>query len=150
MRTSPRPWLIAVGVVPMALLLTGCFAGPALPGGADDGGDDPTVEELVEGSGDGIEFESGELPADFPVDVVPLVDGRVDSAISVAEGEAWIVTIVAPDEATANRAPELLEDAGYSNETGFAWENGAYVVVIVDSAQVDDGWSVAYQVQAAS
>lgn len=149
MRTSIRPWLIGFGVIPMTLALTACFAGPPTPAGVDDGGD-PTVEELVEESGDGIEFEAGELPADFPVDAVPLVEGRIESAISVSDGAAWIVTIVAPDEASANRAPELLAEAGYSNDSGFAWENGAYVVVIVDSAQVDDGWSVAYQVQVAS
>jgi hypothetical protein len=146
MRTSVRPWLFAVGVVPLALTLSACFAGPAQPGGGAEP-DDQTVEELVEGSGEGLEFESGQLPADFPVDAVPLVEGRVESAISVAEGQAWIVTIVAPDEATANGAPDLLAAAGFSNASGFAWENDDYVVVIVDAAQVDDGWSVAYQVQ---
>lgn len=149
MRRSIRPWLIAVGVVPFALALTGCFGGPALPGGGggDAPVDDQAVEDMVEGSGDGIDFEAGQLPADFPVDAVPLVDGRVDTGMSISDGQAWMVTIVAADEATANSAPQLLEAAGFGNESVFAWENDEYVVVIVSTQQVDDGWAVSYQVQ---
>lgn len=155
MRTSVRPWVIGLGAVPLVLALSGCFGGPSLPGvpggpggGADDPVDDELVEDMVEGSGDGIDFESGELPADFPTDDVPLVPGEVQSGMSVSDGQAWIVVIIAADKATADSAPSRLEAAGYSNDSVFAWENDAYLVVVVGTQEMDDGrWAVQYQVQ---
>lgn len=150
MRKSIRPWIVGLGIIPLALALTGCFGGPALPNVPGGAGNDPTedelVEDLVEGSGEGIDFEAGELPADFPADAVPLVPGEVLSATSV-DGKAWIVTIVAKDEATANTAASLLEAAGYNNDSMFAWENEEYLVVLVSLQEIDEGWAVHYQVQ---
>lgn len=152
MRKSVRPWLIGVGILPLALVLTGCFGGPALPGMGGGTGNDPTedelVEDIVEGSGEGIDFEAGELPADFPVDAVPLVPGQVQSGISVSDGQAWIVTSLTDSEATADTATALLEQAGFTNDSVFAWENDEYLVVITASEQAEDGWLVGYQVQA--
>lgn len=152
MRTSIRPWVAGLGVVPLILALTGCFGGPSLPttpgGGGDDPVDDELVEDMVEGSGDGIDFESGQLPADFPVDDVPLVPGEVTSGMSVSDGQAWIVVVTVDDQATAESAPTLLEQAGYSNDSVFAWENEQYLVVIVATQEMDDGrFAVQYQVQ---
>jgi len=153
MHTSIRTVVAGLGVIPLTLALAGCFGGPSSPNSPNGAGDDdPTqdelVEDMVEGSGDGIDFESGELPADFPEAEVPLVPGDVQSGMSVADGQAWIVVIVADDEATANSASSLLEAAGYSNDSVFAWENDSYLVVVVGTTQLDDGrWAVQYQVQ---
>ena len=150
MRTSVTPWFAALGAAVMTLTLSGCFGGPpapALPGGGS-APDDDLVEEIVEGSGDGIDFESGALPDDFPVDAVPLVPGQVLTGISVSQGQAWTVTIVAADRATAETADDLLQAAGYSNDSGFGWENEDYLVIIVATQEMEEGgWAVHYQVQ---
>lgn len=158
LKKNVRPWLLAIGVVPLALTLTGCFGIPGLPsapGGSDGGSDGGTdevdeefVEDIVEGSGSDVDFESDSLPADFPVDDIPLVPGEVGPSMSIAEASAWTVTIFTADEATANSAPDLLEQAGFSNDSVFAWENAEYLVVIVATEEGDDGrWLVHYQVQ---
>jgi hypothetical protein len=159
LKKNVRPWLLAIGAIPLALTLTGCFGIPglpSLPGGSDGGSDGGTdevdeefVEEIVEGGSDSdVDFESDSLPADFPVDDIPLVPGEVGPSMSISDGAAWTVTIFTEDEATAASAAQLLEDAGFSNESVFAWENEEYLVVIVASDQDDEGrWYVYYQVQ---
>jgi hypothetical protein len=154
LKKTLRPWLLAIGVVPLALTLTGCFGIPGLPSAPSggDGGpdevDEELVEDIVEGGVDGdVDFESGSLPADFPVDDIPLVPGEVGPSMSISDGLAWTVTIFTADEATAQSAPQLLEQAGFVNEAVF-WENEEYMVVIVASDQDDEGrWYVYYQVQ---
>lgn len=154
MLKKARPWLLAIGAVPLALTLTGCFGIPGLPNlpnlpdGGGDGVDDELVEDIIEGSGAGdVDFESGTLPADFPVDDIPLVPGEVGPSMSVSEGTSWTVTIFTADEATAKSAPQLLEDAGFVNEAVF-WENDDYLVFIISTDEGDDGrWFVYYQIQ---
>ena len=152
---SHRPWLLAIGVLPLALTLTGCFGGPSLPNlpdgsGGDDGANDELVEDIVEGSGDGIDFESGSLPPDFPDDV-PLVPGEVGPSMSISDGQAWTATIYTDDEATAKSAPDLLEQAGFSNESQIFWENEDYIVILVATEEDDEGrWLVHYQIQVQS
>ncbi|WP_309709268.1 hypothetical protein [Pseudolysinimonas sp.] len=158
LKKNLRPWMLAIGVIPLALTLTGCFGIPGLPNnpngsdGGSDGGtdevDEELVEDMVEGSGSDVDFESGSLPADFPVDDVPLVEGEIGHSMSISNGAAWTVTIFTADEATANSAAGLLEQAGFSNESGIFWETAEYMVVIVATAEDDDGrWYVHYQVQ---
>ncbi|HWH97965.1 MAG TPA: hypothetical protein VNS80_06320 [Pseudolysinimonas sp.] len=154
LKKNVGPWLFAIGVVPLALTLSGCFGLPGLPNTPDGPDDvpeevnDELVEEMVEGSGGDVDFESGSLPADFPVDDIPLVPGDVGPSMSISDGAAWTVTIYTADEATANSAPELLEQAGFTNESMVAWENEEYLVVIVASDEGDDGrWYVHYQIQ---
>ena len=154
LKKSLRPWLLAIGVVPLALTLTGCFGIPGLPSapnggdGGPDGVDDELVEDIVEGgSGSDVDFEADSLPADFPVDDIPLVPGEVGPSMSVSEGAAWTVTIFTVDEATAKSAPDLLQEAGFVNEAVF-WENDDYLVFIMSTDEGDDGrWYVYYQVQ---
>jgi hypothetical protein len=153
LKKSYRPWLLAIGVVPLALTLTGCFGIPGLPGAGGSGGDtdttneDEIVEGIVEGSQDGVDFEAGSLPADFPVDDVPLVDGDIQAAMSISDGSAWTVTMIVPDESTANSAGGLLESAGFTYD-GITWTNDEYLVLIVTQQTDDqDGWAVYYQVQ---
>jgi hypothetical protein len=154
LKKSLRPWLLAIAVVPLAVTLTGCFGIPGLPSapngsdGAPDEVDEELVENIVEGGTDGdVDFESGSLPADFPVDDIPLVPGEIGPSMSISGGTAWTVTVFTADEATAASAAQLLEDAGFVNEAVF-WENDEYLVVIVASDQDDEGrWYVYYQVQ---
>jgi hypothetical protein len=152
-----RPWLLAIGVVPLALTLTGCFGIPGLPsapngGDGSDGNsgevDDDMVEGIVEGGTDtDVDFESDSLPADFPVDDIPLVPGEVGPSMSISDGMAWTVTIFTVDEATAKSAPDLLEQAGFVNEAVF-WENDDYLVFLVSTDEGEDGrWYVHYQIQ---
>lgn len=155
LKNTHRPWLAAIGIIPLALTLTGCFGGPSLPNlpGGDSGSgsgtdevDEELVEDIVEGSGEDIDFETGSLPADFPVDDVPLVDGEISQAMSVGAGQAWTVYVKVADQATAESAVGLLEAAGYTNESMIAWENDAYLVVVLPQ-EADGGWVVYYQVQ---
>jgi hypothetical protein len=157
-KKNVRPWLLAIGAIPLALTLTGCFGLPGLPnlpGGSDGGSDGGTdevdeefVEDIVEGSEGDVDFESDSLPADFPVDDIPLVPGEVGPSMSISDGTAWTVTIFTADEATAKSAPDLLEQAGFSNESTIFWENDDYLVLIVSTDEGDDGrWYVYYQVQ---
>ena len=152
LKKNVRPWLIAIGIIPLALTLTGCFGGPSLPNvpGSDDGSDqvDETVEEIVEGSNEDVDFEANAIPADFPVDDVPLVPGDPGPSMSISNSTAWTVTIYTADEATANSAPDLLEEAGFSNESQIFWETDEYIVIITGIGQDDeDRWYTAYQVQ---
>jgi hypothetical protein len=154
LKKTLRPWLLAVGVVPLALTLTGCFGIPGLPSapngpdGGTDGVDDEMVEDIVEGGVDGdVDFESDSLPPDFPVDDIPLVPGEVGPSMSISDGTAWTVTIFTADEATAKSAPQLLEQAGFVNDAVF-WENDDYLVFIMSTDEGDDGrWYVYYQIQ---
>jgi hypothetical protein len=151
LKKNVRPWLLAIGVIPLALTLTGCFGGPSTsnPGGSgSDSGevDDEVLEDVIEGSDDGIDFESGSLPADFPTDDIPLVDGEIQQAMSVSDGQAWIVYIRTADQATAETADELLEAAGFTNDSVIGWENDEYLVVALPQ-ESDEGWVVYYQVQ---
>ena len=150
LKNNVRPWIVAIGIIPLALTLTGCFGGPggATPGGGDSDVDDELVEDLVEGSNGDVDFEGGALPADFPVDDVPLVPGEPGPSMSISDGQAWTVTIYTADEATANTAPDLLEAAGFSNESQIVWETEKYLVIITGITETEsDGWAVSYQVQ---
>jgi hypothetical protein len=154
LNTRVRPWLLAIGVIPLALTLSGCFGIPGLPSapngpdGGTDGVDDELVEDIVEGgSGSDVDFESGSLPADFPVDDIPLVEGEIGPSMSISDGAAWTVTVFTADEATAKSAPDLLEAAGFVNEAVF-WEKDGYTVFIMSTDEGDDGrWYVYYQIQ---
>ncbi|MCF8609498.1 hypothetical protein L5G28_04895 [Gordonia sp. HY285] len=68
--------------------------------------------------GDDDSAESGQsLPADFPSDDVPMVEGNVLSA--TGEGDSWRVTIQgnAADGNPLANATKLLEDDGYEESS---------------------------------
>lgn len=137
MRTTRRPWLLVIGVAPLALLLSGCFGLPGLPGLPGGSADDRTAEELIEGATGGeVDIEMGELPSDFPVDAVPLVDGEVVAGLTVpgsGGSAAWQVTIAAKDESAADGAGALLEGAGFTHD-GFAYTSDEYLVIVASEA----------------
>lgn len=151
MRRSVTPWFATLGVAALTLTLSGCFGIPGMlgagggPGPANDPQVDEMVEDMVEGSGGDVDYETGQLPADFPVDAVPLVDGEILAGMSIADGEAWMVTMIVPDQATAERAGPLLEAAGFTSD-GFTYQNEEYLVLVV-TQESDDDWAVQYQVQ---
>lgn len=157
-RSVLRPLVLALGVVPLALTLAGCFGIPSIPGvpglpGGDgpDGVNEDTVEEILEGqSGGDVDFEIGDLPADFPTGDIPLVPGEVQSAISVPGSDGkkgWQLNIFVADEAAAQEAGPLLEAAGFVEQgIGFIYENDAYTVAVLSSDAEDEGWYVGYTV----
>jgi len=153
MKRFDRPWFIAVALLPLALTLGGCslLSGPniptvpSIPGDGTNGASDG-VEEVVEGSGDDIDYEEGSLPADFPVADIPLVPGEIVIGMSmgVSDGrKAWQVNIKVADQSVAETADDLLLDAGFSNQSGFAFENDTYLVVVT-AQDTSEGWQVAY------
>jgi len=155
MKKFDRPWLIAIAVLPLALTLGGCSllgGGPNIPNvpglpGDGSGGDGDGVEEVVEGAGGGdIDYEEGSLPADFPVADIPLVPGEIVIGMSMGGSDgrkAWQVNIKVADQSVAETADDLLLDAGFSNESGFAFENDTYLVVVT-AQDTSEGWQVAY------
>ena len=151
LKKNVRPWLVAIGVIPLVLTLTGCFGGPSIPnigggGGDTDEVDDELVEDIVEGSGGDVDFETGALPADFPTGDIPLVEGEIRQAMSVSDGKAWVVYVNVADQATAETADDLLEAAGFTNDSVIGWEKDEYLVVALPQ-ESDEGWVVYYQVQ---
>jgi hypothetical protein len=156
MKRFDRSWVVAAVLLPVALTLGGCsiLPGdpsvpnvPAIPGDGSDGDDvdQEAVEEVVEGADGDIDYESGELPADFPADEIPLVPGEVLAGISMggADQGVWQVNIVVANQAVAETADDLLVEAGFNNESGFAFENEKYLVVVTASDS-DQGYQVAY------
>lgn len=83
------------------------------------------IEEATDGL---VGFDLGELPEDFPADVVPLLAGEVLQSTEMALGEAakvWKVTIV-PDLAAEDIPATVqaqLTDAGFDGEWSNAAEN---------------------------
>jgi len=152
MKKFDRSWVIAAVLLPVALTLGGCslLPGgnvpnvPVVPGDGSDV-DQETVEDIVEGADGDIDYEAGQLPADFPVDEIPLVPGEILVGISMGsdDRDAWQVNIVVENEAVAETADDLLLEAGFNNDSGFAFENETYLVV-VSAADSDQGYQVAY------
>lgn len=152
MKSFDRPRFIALALLPLALTLGGCSlipSGPGIPNipGLPDGGDEG-LEEFVEGAtGGDVDFEAGSLPADFPVDDIPLVPGEivVGMVVGATDGQrAWQVSIKVADESVAQSAEVLLTDAGFSYE-GIAFEDESYQVVVTP-VNTSEGWQVIYTV----
>ncbi len=130
-RNSARKALVSgVSAVAFALALSGC-------GAAEDELAERATEEAMEAAGDGAEVDieddeitvsdgegntttlgGTELPDDFPVDQVPLVDGTIVSATGVDGASFTVMLEVEGDpEAVQEEAIGMLTDAGYTNGT---------------------------------
>ena len=132
---------LAAGASAIALTLTGC-------GAAEDEVAEQLTEEAIEQAGDGTEVdiegedvtltdENGDtssigtdLPDDFPVDDVPLLDGTIVSATGVA-GESYMVMmdVEGEPEALHEEAVGMLTDAGYTNDTEMT-QDGYYATTM--------------------
>lgn len=126
-----------------------------------DGKDDLSVdrdgEDVKIESGDGSIAIGEELPDDFPVDDVPLVEGKVVQGTTYAAGDSvgWTVGVVHDDAvpATLDRVAAELTGAGFEELSRFSAEDGAVLGVTKDDYTVqvsfgvqDDGTLVAYTV----
>lgn len=118
-----RSALVALLLGP-ALLLGGCGsdedrAEDAIEEAAQDAGEDVEVDvdgdDITIENSDGTVSMGGDLPEDFPVDEIPVVEGDVQLAMGVAE-EGWQISIYvdAAAEDAVSEASTLLEDAGFS------------------------------------
>jgi hypothetical protein len=127
-RRSPFAALVALATS-SALLLGGCSsdeqkAEDTIEQAAEDAGESVDVDidgdDITIENSDGTVSMGCNLPAGFPVDDIPLVDGDVMLGMG-AEGEGFQVTIAydgAPDEAM-QEAVDLLEGAGFEvDESG--------------------------------
>lgn len=106
------------------LTLSGCLPtiGGAVGGGSDGGGQSGggAGEQEVMVDGDTVEVDPApgipsltEIPADFPRDAVPVIDGGVSLAVDLAPG--WMLMIRVADPAAG-----FAEAAGRLTDAGFA------------------------------
>jgi hypothetical protein len=134
------------GVVAAILLttiaLTGC-GGSAAPSGGNTGDNGAATSGPADGGGDGgtdAEDLGGEttLPATFPVDDVPLIEGDIAYAIDLGTG--WTVYIYRDDFLGGyEEAKGLLLDAGFTGDTIGQDDAGAF------GQFTDDGYTVNLQ-----
>lgn len=146
MRRSRIAGVLAAGLLLPALAACGgeTLAEQAAEQAAEDAGTDIDVdidddEVTIEGE-DGTYTVGSKLPDDFPTDDVPLVDGDVVSAQSIA-GSSFTV-IIATDssaEAAIDDAVGLLEDEGFAvtedspmaSAGGAELSDGSYLVKLL-------------------
>lgn len=134
---------VAAVALPVLLVLGGCSLIPDL--GIPGLDPDQTIEDIVEGGiPDGVDVETGELPASFPPEI-PLVEGLVLVGFAVPgdAGESYQVTIQVPDRASADQAGPLLEGAGFT-KAPIGYTNGEYLVVVTSQDHPGGGIAVAY------
>lgn len=134
---------LAAVALPAVLVLGGCSMIPDVNIPGVNPGE--TIEDLVEGGvPDGIDVETGEVPASFPPEI-PLVEGVVllGFAVPGGAGESYQVTIQVPDQASADEAGPLLEGAGFT-KAPIGYSNGEYLVVVTSQDHPGGGIAVAY------
>ena len=119
----------AAPLLALTLAVSGCGAGDEIGEqltekaieGAAEGDADVDIEEdgltVTDENGDSTSIGT-DLPDDFPVDDVPLVDGTVVSATAV-DGASYMVmlTVEGAPEDVQEEALGKLTDAGYSSES---------------------------------
>lgn len=174
--TRRRRLAAALGTILLvALPLSGCGGGdsPSLRDALDiadgegsidtdgDGKDDLSVDrdgdEVKVESSDGSLSVGDELPADFPTDDVPLIEGTIQQGTTYSAGESvgWSVGVLhdAPVPATLERVAAEFTDAGFEELNRFSADDGAVLGVMredytvqVSFADQDDGTLVVYTV----
>lgn len=153
---------VLVGLVGLGLAasfaLTGCFASPSVTGGGTggsgqsgqgDGTDGGTTTTTPPEQTDLGDFAG--LPAGFPTDEIPLIEGEVVFGMDLGTG--W-TAVVAVDNLTTGfqDASQRLKTAGYtalaesvSADGAFgAFENDTYQVQVTASDNPDYGLTVTY------
>ncbi|MGO1538402.1 MAG: hypothetical protein ACTHZ9_09235 [Leucobacter sp.] len=106
--------LAATFAVAVSVTLVGCFSNPfdALTDRVAEGTAQEGAEELVEGlTGEGLDMEFGEMPADFPSEV-PLVSDKVlnSASISGEDGKKITSVIVVDPRSPSEVAEEVKAD----------------------------------------
>jgi hypothetical protein len=163
---SRKALVAGASAIAFTLAVSGC-------GAAEDEVAEQLTEEAIEQAGDGTEVdiegedvtltdENGDtssigtdLPDDFPVDDVPLLDGTIVSATGVA-GESYMVMmdVEGEPESVHDEALAMLTDAGYADDTEMS-SDGYYATTVtkegfsvgVTSMAGDGVASVQYLVQ---
>lgn len=106
----------------IAPVLTGCSA---IESGVKSG-----VEQAITDASGGkldVGLEQG-LPADFPKDEVPVIDGQTTGIGSTVNGtKTWIVTVQAPNTGTA--AKDALVAAGFTVDAEASAGEGSLVTL---------------------
>ena len=153
---------VVVGLVGLglaaSLALTGCFASPSVTGGGTggsgqsgqgDGTDGGTTTTSPPEQTDRGDFAG--LPAGFPSDEIPLIEGEVVFGMDLGTG--WTAVVAVDDLTTGFQdASQRLKTAGYtalaesvSADGAFgAFENDTYQVQVTASENPDYGLTVTY------
>ncbi|NYF10163.1 hypothetical protein HDC94_001319 [Leifsonia sp. AK011] len=143
--TAPIAFVIALAMTPA---LSGCFGNP--------------VESIIEGATGGeVDLGGSSMPADFPSDQVPVIDGDIIYGGSIGSGaeKVFNVTVRVSDGAALQQIKDELEAAGFVSQAdlGEATNGGTYIassdawgVLVVVSENGSDGWVANYTVTAAT
>jgi len=143
--TAPIALAIALAMTPA---LSGCFGNP--------------VESIIEGATGGeVDLGGTSLPADFPTDQVPVIDGDIIYGGSIGSGaeKVFNVTIRVSDGAALQQIKDELEGAGFVSQAdmGEATSGGTYIassdawgVLVVVSEDGSNGWVANYTVTSAT
>ena len=143
--TAPIALAIALAMTPA---LSGCFGNP--------------VESIIEGATGGeVDLGGTSLPADFPTDQVPMIDGDIIYGGSIGSGaeKVFNVTIRVSDGAALQQIKDELEGAGFVSQAdmGEATSGGTYIassdawgVLVVVSEDGSNGWVANYTVTSAT
>lgn len=143
--TAPIAIVIALAMTPA---LSGCFGNP--------------VESIIEGATGGeVDLGGNSLPADFPTDQVPVIDGEIVYGGSIGSGaeKVFNVTVRVSDGAALQQIKDELEGAGFVSQAdlGAATDGGTYIassdawgVLVVVSEDGSNGWVANYTVTAAT
>ncbi|WP_125774880.1 hypothetical protein [Antribacter gilvus] len=128
-------------VVVLAAAAVAAALGACSPQDLVDGAVENAVEQQT---GADVDVETdGSLPADFPADVVPLVDGKISHGVGndTDGGKVWIVAMEydgTADEATT-AARDALTAAGFAEPEGMTGmgllEKDDYQVLVVSAGQ---------------
>jgi len=139
--TAPLALLIALAMAPT---LSGCFGNP--------------VESIIEGATGGeVDLPGTSLPADFPTDQIPVIEGEILYGASVGSGAGQVfnVTVRVADGAAFQEITGALEGAGFVSEAalGEATNGGTYIgssdawnVIVVVAEDGSNGWAANYTV----
>lgn len=149
-----RRLIAAVVAVCAALLISGCgkaadkvsekavekqIEKDAAKNGEDVDVDINDDEVSIESSDGSVTIGKDQLPADFPADEIPLVDGKIQVAMAADEGWTISLEVDGAADAAMQEAVDKLKAAGFSTTEGMEaqsmamLENDAYSVMVTSS-----------------
>jgi hypothetical protein len=126
---------IAAAVLVASIALTGCGS-PIPSGGGNTGENGAATSGPADEGTDGGDTGEATLPATFPSDDVPLIEG--DIAYSQDLGTGWVIYIHRDDfNAGYEEAKGLLIDAGFAGDTANQDDTGAFGQFTTDAYTVN-------------